>query len=458
MIQSTTPKVSEKMVRFKEKIGYAAGDTAFCLYYQTFAMFLTIFYTDTFGISAAAVGTMLLVTRIWDTANDPIMGIIADRTKSRFGKFRPWLLWMAIPYAIAGVLTFTTPDLSMTGKLIYAYGTYTLVMMVYTAINVPYGALLGVITPNSDERTTLSSYRFIGAFTGNLIVQGTLLYLISFFGQGNDQRGYQLAIGLFSFVAVGLFVFTFWSTKERIHPPKEQSKIKQDFYDLIRNRPWLVLGLMSIITLVWVSLRNTAMLFYFKYYIGVETLAAPFMVTGTVFTILGVLCTTYLTKILRGKKRTYIIVSVINAMCLIGFFFAGPKDFVLMYATHILGSFFTGPIFPMTWSMYADTADYSEWRFGRRATGLIFSAGTFSQKFGWTIGGAISAYILAWLGFKANVEQTAETLNGIKMMMSLFPAVGSILAATASLFYNLDSKLQHQIEIELMEKKHKDAK
>ncbi len=449
--QST--KCGQKVIFIKEKFGYAAGDTASCLFYSTISMFMTIFYTDTFGISAAAVGTMFLVTRIWDTFNDPMMGIIADRTQSRYGKFRPWLLWMALPYAVIGVMAFTTPNFSMTGKLVYAYITYTLLTMVYTAVNIPYGALLGVISPNSDERTALSSWRFIGAFSGNLFVQGTLLYLVSFLGKGNNQRGYQLAVGIFGILAAGLFLFTFFSTKERIQPLKQKSNVRQDAFDLIRNRPWLILGFMSIITLIWVSLRGTAMMYYFKYYIGKESLASPFMVTGTVITILGVISTTKMTQFFGSKKRTYIIVSLINALCLAVFYFAGPDNFVLIYATHIVASFFTGPIFPMTWSMYADTADYSEWRFGRRATGLIFSAGTFSQKMGWTIGGTVAAWVLAWIGFKANVDQTDRALNGIKMMMSILPAVGSILAAGASLFYNLDARKMQQIGQDLVARK-----
>lgn len=443
-------KNDSQKVTFLEKIGYGVGDTASCLYYQTFSMFLMYFYTDTFGISAAAVGTMFLITRIWDTANDPMMGMIADRTNTRWGKFRPWILWMILPYAITGVLLFITPDLSVTGKLIYAYVTYTLVTMAYTAINIPYGALLGVITSDSNVRTQLSSFRFIGAFMGNLIIQGLLIIMVDKFGGGNKQLGYPLAMGLFALIASGLWFFTFSSSKERIQPPKDQkSTLKQDLTDLMKNRPWLILGLMGILTLIWVSLRNGAMMYYFNYYVGDEKKAAAFMVVGTIFSLLGVSATAFATKILGGKKRAYIIISALNAVLTGLFFIAKPDGFVVMYATHILGSFVAGPLMPMTWSMYADTADYAEWKFGRRATGLIFSAATFSQKMGWTVGGAIAGWVLAAFNYQPNVAQTDEALLGIRLMMSILPAIGSLLVCGAAVFYNLSEDNLEEIQKDL---------
>ncbi len=449
---------NKPVVGLVEKIGYAVGDTASCLYFQTFSMFLMFFYTDTFGISAAAVGTMLLLTRIWDTANDPMMGMIADRTNTRFGKFRPWILWMIVPYMVIGVATFITPNFTPTGKLIYAYITYTLVTMVYTAINIPYGALLGVMSPNSDERTQLSSFRFIGAFTGNLIIQGLLLLLVKHLGGGNNQLGYPLAMTVFAIMAGGLWFFTFSATKERIQPPKDQkTNVWQDLGDLVKNRPWLVLCLMGILTLIWVSIRNAAMMYYFKYYVGDEQKAAAFMVVGTVFSLIGVSATTFITRLLGGKKQTFMILTGINAIITALFFFAGPSDYVLMYSTQILGSFVGGPLMPLTWSMYADTADYAEWKFGRRATGLIFSAATFSQKFGWTIGGAVAGWVLAGFGYQPDVTQTELTLKGIRMMMSLLPAAGCVLVLFAAVFYNLNETLQKRIETELQQRKTAEA-
>lgn len=447
-------KMETQALSIREKVGYAVGDTASCLYFQTFSMFLMFFYTDTFGITAAAVGTMLLVTRIWDTFNDPLMGMIADRTNTKWGKFRPWILWMILPYAITGILTFITPDLSTTGKLVYAYITYTLVTMAYTAINIPYGALLGVMTSDGNQRTQLSSFRFIGAFSGNLIIQGLLILLVGKLGGGDDRLGYPLAMAAFALLASGLWFFTFSSTKERIQPPKDQkSSIKQDLHDLIRNRPWLILGLMGILTLVWVSLRNGAMMYYFTYYVGAKEKAAVFMVVGTIFSLLGVSATAPLTKLIGGKKKTYIVLSIANALITSTFFLAKPDGFILMYASHILGSFVGGPLMPLTWSMYADTADFAEWKFGRRATGLIFSAATFSQKMGWTIGGAVAGWVLAAFDYQANVEQTEHTLVGIRLMMSILPAIGSLLVCVAAVFYNLSEQKIETINADLIQRR-----
>lgn len=446
--------MAQTPIRWKERIAYAAGDTASCLYYNTFAVFLVFFYTDVFGITAAAAGTMLLITRVWDTLLDPLMGMVADRTRTRWGHFRPWLLWMAVPYGITGILTFVTPGFSPAGKLIYAYVTYTLVMMVYTAINIPYGALLGVITPQSEERTRLSSYRFLGAFLGNLIVQGSLLYLVHALGGGQDQRGFPLAMGIYAVVATGLFLFTFSATNERVRPPQSQkSGIHQDVRDLLHNRPWVVLCLTGVLCLVWISIRGACIVYYFKYYVGSEGMASSFMVIGTLATLLGVSLTARVTNLLGGKKTAYIVLSFLTGVTNAALYLAGPSDVTLIFATQILGSLFSGPLLPLTWSMYADTADYGEWKFGRRATGLTFSAATFAQKMGWTVGASLAAWILAYFGFQANVVQNFGTLRGIKLMMSVLPAIGCLLTMVAAFFYGIDRKLQQEIEADLSARK-----
>jgi GPH family glycoside/pentoside/hexuronide:cation symporter len=441
-------------VRWFERAGYACGDLASCLYYNTWALFLMIFYTDTFGIGPAAAGTMLLVTRTWDMFADPVMGVISDRTRSRFGKFRPWLLWMCAPFAIAGVLTFITPNFSPTGKLIYAYATYTLVMLVYTAINVPYGALLGVITHDADERTRLSSARFIGAFCGNFVVQGTLLFLVKRLGGGNDRTGFPLAMSLYAALAMGLFLVTFATTKERVQPQaRHRSSVRVDLGDLLRNRPWLVLGGASILCLIWVSMRGAATLYYFKYFVGNTQLASSWLVSGTAATLLGVACTAPITRWLGGRKRAFVWLQLLNVITCGALYFAAPSNYVLIFGTQIVGSFLNGPLLPLVWAMYADTADYAEWRFGRRSTGLIFSAGTFAQKMGWTVGGAVAGWLLAAFGFHANVAQSALTLTGIRMMMSLLPAAASVVTAAAAMFYTLDAATSQRVQAELKERR-----
>jgi len=440
-------------ISLKEKIGYGLGDTASNFYFQMFINFLLFFYTDIFGIPAAAAGTMFLVTRIWDAVNDPMMGVIADRTETRWGKFRPYLIWIVIPIGIFGVLTFTTPNLSVTGKLIYAYVTYTFVMMAYTAINIPYSALMGVISPNSLERTSLSSYRFILAFVGAFIVQGLTLKMVEFFGKGNQAQGFQMAMVVYGILAGILFVVTFLTTRERVIPSQEQqTSLKNDLRDLLNNRPWVVLFFMGIFSLTYVIIRSGSIMYYFKYYLEKEGLAPRFMVLGTIGVIAGVACTEFLTKRL-GKIKLYKIVMTISSLLTLAFYFLPKDEIILIFALNILIATIMAPQAPLIWAMYADTADYSEWKNNRRATGLVFSAATFAQKMGIAIGGALAGWLLAWFGFQANVTQTPEALTGIRLMMSIIPAVAGLLAVVAVFFYELDDKLMEKIEADLTARK-----
>ena len=441
-------KISAK-ISFKEKVGYGIGDTASNLYFQIFVNFLLFFYTDIFGIPAAAVGTMLIVSRFWDAVNDPMMGVIADRTNSKWGKYRPYLIWMSVPLAIVGVLTFITPNFSITGKIIYAYITYTLVMMAYTAINIPYSALMGVISPNSQERTSVATYRFVLAFAGAFIVQGLTLPLVDFFGNGNQRTGFPLTMALFGIVACILFYFSFATTNERVQAPAAQkTSLKEDIKNLIDNRPWMYLLVMGVFTLGYIIIRSSSILYYFKYYIGNEVLASLFMVLGTVAVIAGVACTQFLANKF-GKKKLYIVVMSLSTLLTCLFYFIPGEQIVLIFVLHILISFIMAPQAPLLWSMYADSADYSEWKNKRRATGLVFSAATFAQKIGIAVGGGLAGWLLAYFGFVANTQQSADTLNGIRLMMSFIPAIGSLIATIAAIFYELDEDTMKNIEVEL---------
>lgn len=444
---------AEPRLLWREKIGYAVGDTASCLYWQTFSMFLMIFYTDTFGLAPAAVGTMFLISRFWDAAIDPVMGVIADRTETRFGKFRPWILWGIVPFMVSGVALFLTPNFSPAGKLVYAYVTYTVVMMVYTMVNVPYGALLGVISPRSEDRTRLASFRFIGAFAGNIIIQGGLLYLVKAFGQGNDRLGYPLAMSVFALLAGGLFLYTFASTRERVRPPPVPTSIAQDVKDLLRNGPWVMLCLMGLATLIYISVRNGATLYYFKYYIQDQAAAAPFMVVGTVFSIVGALLTPQLTRLCGGKKAAFIVLTLACTAIMGLFYFIRPTDRVLLYACNIALSVPNAALFPLIWSMYADTADYGEWKNGRRATGLVFSAATFAQKMGWAVGGALAGFLLNAVGFVANVAQSTDSLGGIRHMMSTIPAGISFAVVALGACYSLNNRVERQVGEDLAARK-----
>lgn len=461
--------IQKAKLSFLEKIGYATGDTASNLFWQTFSMFLLFFYTDIFGISAAAAGTMFLITRIWDTVNDPLMGIISDRTNTRWGKFRPYLLWLAIPFGVIGVLTFTTPDFSDAGKIVYAYITYSLMMMIYTAINIPYSALMGVMSSNSLERTSLASFRFVAAFTGGIIVQSTALKLVKVTGGDNQELGWQLTMTIFAVLAASLFLFTFFTTRERVSPPKTQkTTLISDLKDLGSNIPWLMLFIIGIFLLTFVSIRNGSIMYYFKYYVGEQsfnifgreysygrdTLASAFMVFGSVANIAGVLMTRYISGLL-GKKRAFITLMVLTMILTAIFYVLEPSAVIPIFIMQVIISLVMGPMSPIIWAMYTDTADYSEWKNGRRATGLVMSASTMAQKFGWTIGGALAGWILAAYGFVANQDQNPETLKGIRLMISIIPAICALIGGAAMLFYKLDEETMKGIEAELIQRREK---
>lgn len=443
-------KSANDRVGFIEKVGYGLGDTASNLYWTIFVSFLMFFYTDVFGISAAAAGTMFMLTQFWDAVNDPLMGIVADRTNSKWGKFRPYLIWASGPLAIIGVLTFITPDLSPAGKLVYAYVTFTLIKMAYTAVNIPYSALLGVLSPSTQVRTGISTYRFVLAFAGMFLVQGLTLPLVKLFGGGNQALGFPITMAVYGVLAIGLFYITFATTKERVQPMAGQkTTLKKDLNDLIHNRPWMILLVMGIFTLGYIIIRSGTIIYYFKYVINNEDQASLFMVLGTAAVIAGVACTQFFSKLL-GKKKFYLIVMSLTTILTALFYFIPTDKIVLIYAAHILISFVMAPQAPLLWAMYADTADYSEWKNDRRATGLVFSAATFAQKFGVALGGGLAGWLLALFGFIANQDQSPETLNGIRLMMSFIPAIATVIATVAAIFYELDDKTMKKIELDLL--------
>lgn len=451
-------------LNFKEKMSYGFGDFASSTFWTLFSMFLLFFYTDVFGITAAAAGTMFLVARLWDTANDPIMGMICDRTKTRWGKFRPYLLYGALPFTIIGILTFTTPDLDPTGKLIYAYITYTLMMMVYTAVNVPYASLLGVMTKDTDERTSLASFRFIGGFSAGLMVTATANYLVEYFKTTGDlASAYQKTVAIYAVIAGVFFVLTFMGTKERLDPEEvESSTLKEDLSDLIKNKPWFIMLGAAIAVLVFNSLRGAAILFYFKYFIGDQTivyfgevtqgaLASAFMSSGYATSLIGVvLAIPVATRI--GKKNTFMLSGIICAILCTLFFFLPPEQIELIFLINILIGISSAIVFPLIWAMYGDVSDYSELKTGHRATGLIFSSSSMSQKLGWTIGGAISGWILAAYGFVANEAQTPESIMGIRLMISIFAAVGALISVAIMYYYPLTEKyMKEEVAVKLEE-------
>lgn len=434
-----------------EKIGYGFGDLASNLFWQMFAIYIAKFYTDVFLLSAAAMGTMILVSRVGDAIIDPLIGTIADRTNTRWGQFRPYLLWLAIPMAITAILTFTTPHFSASGKLVYAYLTLMLMMIAYSAINIPYSALLGVLTPNSEDRTSASSYRFVMAFLPVFIIVNTAIPLAHFFGgSDNSPYGWQMTMVVYSSLAVVLFFATFAMTRERVQPPAQQATpLSSDIRDLLRNKPWVILCIVGIAALTYANIRGTVIVYYFDYVVpNGKGYFGPVMSTGAAAFILGVMLTSPLSKKF-GKRNFYMVSMSLSALCTAGFYFVPPTNIRLVWAAHALISFLTAPTAPLVWAMYADTADYSEWKWHRRATGLIFSAASFSQKLGWAIGGGGAGWLLAYYGYVPNVVQSPRTINGILLMMSVIPTLGAMIAIIALWFYDLDDPTVAKIGEEL---------
>ncbi|MCD8178342.1 MAG: MFS transporter [Tannerellaceae bacterium] len=455
-------------VKLREKIGYGLGDAASSMFWKLFTMYLLFFYTDVVGLSAAVVGTMFLITRIWDTFLDPIIGVVGDRTESRWGKFRPYLLWIAIPFGICGILTFTTVGNTETTKIAYAYVTYTLMMMIYSLINVPYASLLGVMSANPQTRTEFSSYRMTFAFGGSMLVLALVEPLTDFFskmkpveGISSIQFGWQMAAIVFAVMASAMFLLTFLWTKERVRPiTEEKGSLKNDLKDLGVNKPWWILLGASVMVLVFNSLRDGSAIFFFKYYVtdagmwsfsimdASLTLITIYLVLGQAFNIVGIMCVPALTSRL-GKKMTFLYAMAGATVLSILFYFL-PKDFITgILLMQTLISFCAGIVSPLMWSMYADITDYSEWKTGRRATGLIFSSSSMSQKLGWTIGGSLSGWLLFYFGFQANTIQTESALNGICLMMSIFPACATLLSVFFISRYPLNEKKMKEISTDL---------
>jgi len=434
-----------------EKIGYGFGDLASNLFWQMFSIFIAKFYTDVFLLSAATMGTMMLVTRMGDAVIDPLIGTIADRTRTRWGHFRPYLVWMAIPMAAAAVLTFTTPSFGGTAKIVYAYATLSLMMIAYSAINIPYSALLGVLTPDSKDRTSVSSYRFVMALIPVFIIVNTALPLAKYFGGSETSpHGWMMTMVVYASIATLLYFATFAMTRERVQPAKhEKTRLREDLRDLSRNRPWVVLSIVGVAALTYTNIRGTAIVYYFDYVVpGGKQYFASVMTTGAVAFVLGVMATSPLSKRF-GKRNFYMAAMILTAILTAAFYFVPPGNIALVWTGHALISFCAAPTAPLVWAMYADAADYSEWRCGRRATGLVFSAASFAQKIGWAIGGAGTGWLLAYFGYLPGIAQSPRTVDGIRLMMSLIPAIGAVIAIIALWFYELDEPAVERMGAEL---------
>jgi GPH family glycoside/pentoside/hexuronide:cation symporter len=465
--------MSLQKINLKEKIGYGFGDAASSMFWKIFGMYSLFFYTDVFGITAAAAGTMFLVARLWDSFFDVFVGIISDRTKSRYGKYRPYLLWFAIPFAVMGAITFFAPDFGQTAKLVYAYVTYSLMMIVYSLINVPYASLLGAISSDPKERNSLSSYRMSFAFVGSFVTFMLLQPMIDFFsktfgtetlasttntGISTSPVGWVMGVGAIGIICVVLFLLCFSWTKERVTQieSEENVSVKQDLKNLFHNAPWWILVATGLAALLFNAIRDSVAIYYFRDFVKVDyrmtgtgwDMTTIYFLVGQAANLIGVMLAPSISA-KYGKKRTYMIAILIAGILSTGFYFI-PNDITWILAFQFIISLFAGYVLPLLWSMFADIVDHQELKTGRRATGLIFSSSSMSQKLGWALGSAMSGWILAVFKYAPDaLQQSPETLFGEQIMISLMPAVCCVLAFVGMLFYPLSDKKVKEISEQL---------
>ena len=478
-MQTETGKLS-----VREKVGYSLGDGAANFIFHTFMLLQLSFYTDTFGLSAAAAATLFLIARLWGAVCDPVFGALADRTQTRWGKFRPWILWTAVPFGILGYFAFTTPDFSAAGNIIYAYITYFLLLTVYSANNNPYSALSGVITGNMAQRTSLSSYRFVVVTLATIAIQGFTLPMVNHFGQGNSSKGYQITMGIFSALAIIFLFVTFFTTKERIVPPPSQkSSLRQDLSDLLKNRQWVLMFFVFLFMFIFLSMRNSILLYFFKYYLNPDSQHAFLInadkilfgllslvgmtgantdIAGNTFSVINII--SQLAAILGialsnslarkyGKRDVFRIWLGVAGIVAILFAFLPPGAVGLAFLLSVLFNFSWGVTMPLPWAMMADVADYSEWKNNRRATGIVFAGIVVGLKVGMAFGGALAGYLLSHSGYVPNVAQSPDAIRGIRLTISIYPAIAIILCVVLLFIYGINKNVEDKMQYELAERR-----
>jgi len=439
---------------FSEKFGYSLGDLAANFIFQAMLALQLDFYTHTFGLTAAQAGTLFLVVGLGVAFLNPVMGVIADRTSTRWGKFRPWLLWTAVPFGIIGVLTFTTPDISPAGKMIYAWTTYILLRVIYTVNNVPYASITAVMTEDPDERTSIASYRQIAANSAGFIVGALAVKMIAFFGQGNDARGYQYTMGLLSALSVVFFLIAFAVTKERIQPnPQQKSSLGQDLSDLFQNRPWIFLFLATLFYFAAIVIRGNVMLPYFRFVAGNANLFAWLNGFGLAALLVGVACSTWV-SIRVGKRQLFVASMILTGIFNVALIAIPPHATAVIIGVEVLRQFSFGLSGPIIWSMMGDVADYGEWKTGRRASGTVTAAVVFALWAGLALGGAVAGWLLSYYGFVSEATmQTAQAQTGIRLTASVFAGLAFFAAAASLFFYRITREVSRDIAFQLAERR-----
>jgi sugar (glycoside-pentoside-hexuronide) transporter len=438
---------------FGEKFGYGLGDMAANFVFQAMMALQLNFYTDTFGLTGAQAGTMFLIVGLGAAVFNPVMGVIADRTNTRWGRFRPWLLWTALPFGVIGVLTFTTPDLSSGAKLMYAWVTYLLLRLIYTMNNVPYASLTGVMTDDPNERNSIATYRQLFANAAGFIVQSLAIPMVVFLGRGSSARGYQMTMGIFLVTSVIMFLIAFAVSKERIQPdPKQKSSVGQDLGDLVKNGPWIALFLVTTFYFIGLMIRNSIMLPYFKYCAGNQILFSWFNGFGLTALLIGVACSTALTKRMGKRMLFFWSMFLTGVFCIVLFFIPATATTTII-ALEVARQFAYGCSGPVLWSMMGDVADFGEWKTGRRATGTVTAAVVFALWIGLALGGAIAGWLLSFYGYESNAVQSDHALMGIRLIASVYSGGAFLICAICLLFYGITMKLNMTISHDLSERR-----
>ena len=441
-----------------EKLGYALGDMAANFVFQAMLALQLDFYTHTFGLTARQAGTLFLVVGLAVACFNPVMGVIADRTTTKWGKFRPWLLWTAVPFGIISVLTFTTPQLSPGAKIIYAWITYILLRVIYTVNNVPYASLTAVMTQDPDERTSISSYRQIAANSAGFVIASLAIPMVKFFGRGNDALGYQLTMGLLSLLSVLFFIIAFFATKERIQPdPQQKSSLRQDLSDLFRNRPWIILFLVTLFYFSAILVRGNVMLPFFRFVAGNVSLFAWFNGFGLGALLLGVACSTAV-SVRVGKRELFIASMLMTGIFTMALYLISPQSTYLIIAVEVIRQFSFGLSGPILWAMMGDVADYGEWKTGRRATATVTAGVVFALWAGLALGGAIAGWLLSAYGLVSEAAvQTAQTQAGILLTASLYAGLFFLAAAACLFLYPLNREKNQSIANDLAQRRQQTA-
>jgi glycoside/pentoside/hexuronide:cation symporter, GPH family len=439
---------------FGEKFGYALGDMAANFVFQALLALQLDFYTHAFGLTAAQAKYLFLVVGLGVAFFNPVMGVIADRTRSKWGKFRPWLLWTAVPFGIISILTFSTPQLSPGAKILYAWITYILLRVVYTVNNVPYASLTAVMTQDPDERTSISSYRQIAANSAGFIVQSLAVLMVGFFGRGNDARGYQLTMGLLSSLSVVFFIISFFVTKERIQPdPQQQTSLGQDLSDLLNNGPWIALFLVTLFYFSAIVVRGNVMLPYFRFVVGNANLFAWFNGFGLAALLLGVACSTAV-SVRVGKRELFIASMILAGIFSMALYVIPPRAAYFTIGTEVLRQFSYGLSGPILWAMMGDVADYGEWKMRRRATGAVTGGIVFALWAGLALGGYIAAGLLSRYGLVSEASlQSTHTQSGIVLTASIYAGLFFLATATCLFFYPLNREKNQSIANDLAERR-----